>query len=318
MTLRSMDFESIVSAIPPPEHLLYNIVIMENLPVQGPVFLIETNKISPNPHQPRREFDQTALQELASSIREFGILQPIVVTKTEKDSETGTEVNYELIAGERRWRASQLAGLERIPAIIRRVELERDRLELAILENVQREDLNPIETARAYSHLQDKFGLTQREIAARLGKSREAVANNVRLLNLPTAIQEALSKKQISESQGRLLLTVPDIAQQQSLFEDLLKNNLSVRELKSRIKKSQQPLMTEPTAPSIDPETAAIQQQLEEVLGTKVKLEKNGETGKIVIDFYSPDDLRALLNRLTETQIPPEPPSPISPQEFTV
>jgi len=298
--------------------LLYNIVIMENLPVQGPVFLIETNKISPNPHQPRREFDQTALQELASSIREFGILQPIVVTKTEKDSETGTEVNYELIAGERRWRASQLAGLERIPAIIRRVELERDRLELAILENIQREDLNPIETARAYSHLQDKFGLTQREIAARLGKSREAVANNVRLLNLPTAIQEALSKKQISESQGRLLLTVPDIAQQQSLFEDLLKNNLSVRELKSRIKKSQQPIMTEPTAPSIDPETAAIQQQLEEVLGTKVKLEKNGETGKIVIDFYSPEDLRALLNRLTEPQIPPEPLSPISPQEFTV
>jgi ParB family chromosome partitioning protein len=298
--------------------LLYNRNIMENPPVQGPVFLIEVDRISPNPHQPRRDFDPEALQELATSIREFGVIQPIVVTKLEKDSETGTQVEYQLIAGERRWRASQLAGLERIPAIIRRVELERDRLELAILENIQREDLNPIETARAYAQLQDKFTLTQREIAARLGKSREAVANTVRLLNLPSNIQEALSRKQISESQGRLLLTVPDIAHQQTLFEDLLKNSLSVRELKSRIKKSASPAPIEiyPAAPMIDPETAALQQQLEEVLGTKVKVEKNGETGKLVIDFYSPDDLRALLNRLTESQTPPAAENP--PEEFTV
>src|SRR3989344_808909 len=134
-----------------------------NLPIQGPVFLIEVDKISPNPQQPRRDFDETALQELAASIREFGILQPIVVTKLEKETELGTQIEYQLIAGERRWRASKMAGLERIPAIIKSVNLAKDRLELAIIENVQRENLNAIEAARAYARLQDEFGLTQRE-----------------------------------------------------------------------------------------------------------------------------------------------------------
>src|SRR3989344_6999804 len=139
---------------------------MENPPIQGPVFLIEVDRISPNPQQPRRNFDPEELNNLANSIREFGILQPITVTKVETESELGNEVSYQLIAGERRWQASRLLGLARIPAIIRSITLEKERLELAVLENVQRADLNPIESARAYARLKDEFAMTQREIAA--------------------------------------------------------------------------------------------------------------------------------------------------------
>jgi len=276
---------------------------MDNPPIQGPVFLIETNKISPNPHQPRRDFDENSLRELANSIREFGILQPLIVTKLEKETETGTSVEYQLIAGERRWRASSLLGLERVPAIIRNTNLERDRLELAIIENVQRENLNPIEMARAYSKLQDDYNLTQREIATRLGKSREAVANTIRLLNLPTPIQESISKNQISESQGRLLLSVPDLVQQQSLFDDLLKNNMSVRELKNRITRLNKPAEPESIQPTQtnNPENLFLQKQLEELLGTKVKVEKSGDSGKITIAFYSQEELQALIQKLSAT-----------------
>src|SRR3989338_7206413 len=171
---------------------------MENPPVSSPIFLIEVDKISPNPEQPRRELDKTSLKELANSIREVGLLQPIVVSKLEKETEMGTEVSYVLIAGERRWRAARLAGLERIPAIIRDITRERERLELALVENIQRADLNPIEEAKAYTRLQEEFKITQREVGVRVGKSREAVANTMRLLSLPTEIQEAIAKQQIN------------------------------------------------------------------------------------------------------------------------
>src|SRR3989344_626061 len=181
-----------------------------DLPIQGPVFLIEADKIKPNPHQPRRDFEEQPLKELASSIREFGVLQPIVVTKFEQDTDSGTAVWYELIAGERRLLASKMAGLERIPAIVRKIQTDKERLEMATIEKWQRADLSPIEEARAYAKLQDKFGLTQREISSRIGKSREVVANSVRLLNLPNNIQESVSKGEISGSQARLLLGIAD------------------------------------------------------------------------------------------------------------
>ncbi len=291
---------------------------MDNPPIQGPVFLIEVDKISPNPQQPRRNFDPEELKNLANSIREFGIIQPITVTKVEIESELGTDVSYQLIAGERRWQASRLLGLERIPAIIRQVNLEKERLELAVLENVQRADLNPIESARAYSRLQDEFGMTQREIAARLGKSREVVSNTMRLLGLPTAVQEAISRNQISESQGRLLLTMEDPGQQQLLMEDLLRSNMSVRELKSRIqriKRVDAPAMDGimPAPLSTDPETESLQRELESVLGAPVKVDRSGETGKLIITFYSPEELQGIVARLTNArsnELPPsEPPS---------
>lgn len=284
-----------------------------DLPIQGPVFLIEVDKIKPNPHQPRRDFNEEGLRELANSIREFGILQPIVVSKLEQETEIGTAVHYQLIAGERRWLAAKLVGLERVPAIVRNIDLDKERLELAIVENVQRADLNPIEAARAYAKLQDQFRLTQREIAARIGKSRETIANTMRLLGLPNQIQEAVAKGQISESQARLLLTVVEISHQQSLFQELLQSNMSVRELRSkigRLKVAPEPAEGEASRelPSQDPETIAVQRNLEEFLGAKVKVEKSGESGKITITFYSPEELHGIVNKLLEREIFPEPP----------
>lgn len=284
-----------------------------------PIFHLETNKIKPNPFQPRRVFDETALHELASSIREFGILHPIVVTKVETPTESGTEVEYQLISGERRLMASKLAGLERIPAIIKSVPSDRERLELAIIENIQREQLNPIETARAYSKLQDQFGLTQREIAVRVGKSREAVANAIRLLNLPTQIQDALSQGKINESQARLMLMLPDLKEQQMLFDDLMLNNLSVRQLRSKILSRRQP--AEPaSAPMEDPYMMHIEEQLREALGTKVKVQKEGRGGKVTINYYSSEELQGIIDKLTKAKEAAErynamPPMPTVPHE---
>ncbi|MDO8585318.1 MAG: ParB/RepB/Spo0J family partition protein [bacterium] len=265
----------------------------------GPVFHIEVEKIKPNPYQPRKVFDEVQLRELASSIAEFGILQPLVVSKVERVTEQGTEVEYQLIAGERRLLASKMVGLPRVPVVVRRVPEEREKLELAIVENLQRANLNAIETARAYAKLQDQFGLTQREVATRLGKSREVVANTVRLLGLPSNIQEAISQGVLSESQGRLLLAIAEPMQQQTLFEDIIRNNLSVRELKNRIGRMNGASRgAERQVVGMDPETQAYQQQLELFFGTKVRLERKGASGKIEIEFYSPDDLRGILEKL--------------------
>ncbi|MBI3046319.1 MAG: ParB/RepB/Spo0J family partition protein [Candidatus Harrisonbacteria bacterium] len=264
-----------------------------------PIFHIEADKIKPNPFQPRRDFDEESLKELGSSIREFGILHPIVVTKHEVETDHGTDVEYHLISGERRWRASKMVGLERIPAIIRAMPSERERLEMAIIENIQREDLNPIETARAYAKLQDQFGLTQREIAVRVGKSREVVANAVRLLNLPTEIQEAVAKSQINESQARLLLMLSDLKDQQNLFTELVSSNLSVRDLRTRIQQTREKTSAAPPLPP-DPVLQSIEEQLRELLGTKVKLQKEGTGGKLTISFYSPEELQGIIEKLTK------------------
>lgn len=265
-----------------------------------PIFHIEVDKIRPNPHQPRRDFDEEALKELAGSIREFGLLHPLIVTKHELTTEFGTSVEYHLISGERRWRASKMIGLERVPAIVRKMPTEQERLEMAIIENIQRENLNPIETARAYAKLQDQFSLTQREIAVRVGKSREVVANAIRLLNLPTAIQESVAKGQINESQARLLLMVSDLRDQQNLFEELIGSNLSVRDLRNRIQmnKEKSPAISLPQ----DPILQNIEEQLREILGTKVKLQKEGQGGKLTISFYSPEELQGIIDKLAKTQ----------------
>ena len=256
------------------------------------IFLIEIEKIKPNPHQPRRTFDEESLKELAASIQEFGILQPLLVSKIEEETENGTKVSYQLIAGERRFKAAKILGLERVPVIVKKIEFEADRLEIAITENLQRAELNPVEAARAFAKLQDEFGLTQREIAQRLGKSREAIANTLRLLNLPSNIQDALTQNKINESQARALLAVSDLNQQQAFFQELINNNLSVRDLKEKIKTggiSGQPA---------DPENNYLENQLEEVLGTRVQISKNQNKGKIVIKFFSPEELDAIIKKI--------------------
>ncbi len=274
-----------------------------NKSVEGPIFQIEVDKIDPNPYQPRKIFNDEAVKELAASISEFGILQPLIVTKVDKATDSGREVRYQLIAGERRLRASKLAGLERVPVIIKSLPDEREKLELAILENLQRADLSPIETARAYTKLQDQFGLTQREVAVRLGKSREVVANTIRLLSLPTYIQDAISRNDISESQGRLLLVVSDQREQQQLFNDIINNNLSVRELKSRITgRGGLSRGVRSSVAAYDPEFSLIGERLEEHLGAKVNLQRKGKGGKMTIDFYSADELQAIVDKLFTAQ----------------
>lgn len=268
---------------------------------QTAIFHIEVEKIKPNPNQPRRYFSEESIRELADSIREFGILQPLVVTKKEKEEPEGLDVEYELIAGERRLLAAKLLGLERVPVIIRKVELERERLEMAIIENIQRENLNPIEVARAFTRLQEEFRLTQREIAIRLGKSRETIANIVRLLDLPLIVQKALEEGKITESHGRLLLAIEDPKTQLKLFEEIIHEGLTTRELKNRIRQATPSQKAKEEI--LSPELKMLQEKLSAELGAPVKIQQNGESGKITISFYSPEELNNIISRLTKDDL---------------
>jgi ParB family chromosome partitioning protein len=262
------------------------------------IFLIEVEKIKPNPHQPRRTFDESALRDLSQSIREHGILQPLVVTKKDIETPNGTDVEYTLIAGERRLLASKMIGLERVPVIVRTLNADRpnESLEMAIIENLQREDLNAIEMGRAFARLQDEFRLTQREIATRLGKSRETVANTLRLLDLPHEMQEAIIQRQITESHGRLLLTIKDPALQNRLFRDLLENSITTRELHQRVKKEIKP--KEAVRSGVQPELMMLEEKLSSTLGAPVRINQIGQSGKITINFYSPEELTSILTHL--------------------
>jgi len=237
-------------------------------------------------------------------MREFGILQPIVVSKIETETDFGTSVSYQLIAGERRLLAAKMLGWERIPAVIRRLKDKAEGFEMAIVENLQRANLNPIETARAYAKLQDEFNMTQREIASRLGKSRETIANTLRLLNLPQYIQEAIADGKINESQARLLLSVEDLKEQQNIFQELLTKNFSVRALKQRIslKKTQEgSAMDLRQGSSVSPEILHLESELTELLGAQVKIEQyqgNDQGGKIIIRFYSPEEIYGLIQKI--------------------
>lgn len=264
------------------------------------IFHIEVEKIFPNPQQPRRDFDEDGIRDLASSIREFGLLQPVVVTKVVKEVPGGTDVQYVLISGERRLRAAKYLGLERIPAIIRNVDLERERLELAIIENIQRENLNPIESARAMARLQDEFRLTQREIAVRLGKSREAIANTMRLLDLPMAIQEAIEQGKISESHGRVLLAVEEPSLQERLFRDLVDNNLTTRDLRLKVEAAKPKQKSLYEKKDLPPELKMAEERISSHLGAPVVIDQKGNSGKITISFYSEEELRSILDRLAK------------------
>lgn len=264
------------------------------------IFHIETDRIVPNPDQPRRNFDEEGIKELAASIREFGLLQPLVVTKIERETPTGMEVVYQLISGERRLLATRMLGIPRIPAIVRNIISRQENLELAVIENIQRENLNPLELARAYARLQDEFRLTQREIASRLGKSRETVANTLRLLDLPADIQHSIEQGQISESHGRLLLTIDNPGLQQKLFKDLLENRMTTRELyhKARAGKPKQGELIGRGGERATPEVKFLQERLSSELGAPVSIHQAGNSGRITISFYSEEELQNILNRL--------------------
>jgi ParB family chromosome partitioning protein len=268
------------------------------------IFHIEVEKIKPNSSQPRREFNETAIREMANSIREFGFLQPLVVSKVGRETPDGVQVEYQLIAGERRLRAAKLLGLREVPAIIRNVDLEREKLELAVIENLQRENLNSVEMARAFQRLQEEFRMTQREIAAKLGKSRETVANTVRLLDLPEYIQDALQKGQLSESHARLLLAIEDPSAQKRIYDDIVEHGLTTRDVKERVKQFSggvghrgRPSLAEMEA-NLPPELRAMQDELSSSLGAPVQIQKGAGTGKITISFYSQEELENILHRL--------------------
>jgi ParB family transcriptional regulator, chromosome partitioning protein len=274
----------------------------EEKPGRQNIFHIEVNNIESNPHQPRRDFDEGALRDLANSIREFGIIQPLVVTKIEQPTEVGQKVSYQLIAGERRLKASRMLGLPTVPVVIRNVVNDVEKLELAVIENIQRADLNPIESGRAMARLQDEFGMTQREIASRLGKSREVISNTVRLLSLPSDVQNAIIVGEVSESQGRLLLSLEDPGMQQEVFEQLSRKNMTIRELENHIRRIKGRAMkhsgVESNPLSHNPELMALSDRLEELLGTKVDVRRDGSNGKIIINFYSQEELDSVVGKL--------------------
>jgi ParB family transcriptional regulator, chromosome partitioning protein len=262
------------------------------------IFWIETEKIVPNPFQPRREFDQAKLKELADSIRMYGILQPLVVTRREIIAEHGAfTTEYELIAGERRLRASKLAGLAQVPVIIRSgEESQLMKLELAIIENLQREDLNAVDRALAFKQLSEQFGLSHGQVGEKVGRSREYVSNSIRLLLLPEVILNALRVNDISDGHARTLLMLNDRPEEQDVvFREILLKKLSVREVERISRKIATEKVRKVHWQDSDPELIAIEREFTETLGTRVQIQKTDFGGKLTIDYFAAEDLRKVL-----------------------
>ncbi|OGD69145.1 hypothetical protein A3E89_00870 [Candidatus Campbellbacteria bacterium RIFCSPHIGHO2_12_FULL_35_10] len=262
------------------------------------IFWIEVDKIKPNPYQPRKEFSDEKLGYLADSIRQYGVLQPLVVTRKEVEkADGGLMAEYELIAGERRLRASKIAGLFQVPAIIREGdEDEGAKLELAIIENLQREDLNPIDRALAFQRLAEEFGFKHTEIAKKVGKSREYVSNSLRLLALPEDMRKAISAGQITEGHARPILMLKDRPEEQStLFKEIIYKKLTVRDAEAIARKVAFDKIRKKNLPP-DPEIIELEGQLSESLGTRVQIERKEVGGKLTIDFFSNEDLRKILD----------------------
>lgn len=251
--------------------------------------MVPIEQIAPNPWQPRAQFDDAKLQEMAESIREQGVIQPLLVRRRDE--------GYELVAGERRLRAARLASLEAVPVVVRDIG-DREALEIALVENLQREDLSALEEASAYQRLIDEFALTQDEVAQRVGRSRPAVANTIRLLQLPDEVRENLRKGTLSAGHGRALLALRSSAEQTALAREAVRRGLSVRQLESRIRHR---LESRPhPRPAPDLHVADVENQLMRSLGTKVRILPRGHKGRIVIEYYSSAELERLIARLRE------------------
>lgn len=247
---------------------------------------VAVESIRPNTAQPRTSFDDDSLQELAASIQEAGILQPLIVRPLR-------EGLYELIAGERRWRAAQIAGLTTVPVIVRSAG-RQDSLEWALIENIQREDIAPLECARAYRRLIEEFGLTQELVADKVGKSRSSVANTLRLLRLPEKIQDALASGKITEGHARAILGAGSEAAQLALFDKILREGLNVRGVEVGARKTMAKPRAAKTLPR-DPAMAEVEEALSEKFGTTVRVKLSGTSGEVLVPFYSEEDLGRLL-----------------------
>jgi ParB family chromosome partitioning protein len=253
---------------------------------------IEISKIQANPFQPRKVFEPAALKELADSIKEHGVIQPLVVTKT--------PTGYEIVVGERRFRASQLAGMIKVPAIVKETMVDQTKLEVALIENIQRQELNPIEEAMAYDRLMKTFNMTQEQVAKKVGKSRPAVANTVRLLNLPAEIQRAVIEGKIMEGHARAILGIGDTEKMILLYKQVVENGWNVRQVEQKVREFTMKRQMDAAMP--DPKLMALETELRVKLGTPVKIQKQGSSGKITIEFYSEEELSDIVHKMSSQQ----------------
>ena len=280
---------------------------MSNL-YSNSIFWVDTDKIRPNPFQPRRDFDEARLQDLADSIKQYGVLQPLTVSRIEVEKLGGGIVTeYELIAGERRLRASRLAGVLQVPVIIRTGDTSMMKLELAIIENLQREDLNVVDRARAFFRLASEFKFTHGEIGKKIGKSREYVSNSLRILSLPEEILIALGEGKITEGHTRPLLMLVDHPEEQTvLFKEILYKKITVREAEKLARKiAYDRVRKKEFMP--DPEIVELEEEFQEKLGTRVHIDRRELGGQIKIDFFSTEDLRDILNLINKVEAEKKP-----------
>lgn len=261
------------------------------------VFYVEINKVRPNPQQPRRDFDDEGLKELSKSIRKYGVLQPLLVSKVEEESNRGMNVYYQLIAGERRLRAAKLAGSPHVPVIIRDdLDEPKTNLEVALIENLQRTDLNPVEESEAYDRLAKEFGLTQREIAEKVSKSREAVANAIRLLGLPKDIKESLRSGKLSRAHARALLAFSDEGKQKEMYKQILAGGVSSREVESIASTAK----SGRKSAKKDSKFLELEKNLAETLKAPVLIHSTEKGGKIIIRFATLQDLNKIAKSIID------------------
>jgi ParB family chromosome partitioning protein len=272
---------------------------------------LDIDRLVPNPRQPRRVIDDLKLDELAQSIRANGVIQPVIVRRSpaspvasaEKSGASGalSSMRYEIIAGERRWRAAQRAGLLRVPVVVRDVPDEK-LLEVALIENIQRENLNPIEEAQAYRRLSDEHNFSQDEIATAVGKDRATVANYMRLLKLPDEVRNDLVAGSLSMGHARALLGLSDPAAQRRVARDTVSKRLSVRETEALVRKETEENPPAPEPVKVDPNTRAAEERLRLTLGTRVRIMRKGKSGRIEIDFVNEEELQRIYEQLTDSQ----------------
>jgi len=272
------------------------------------IFYIEVDKIKPNPQQPRKNFSDETIKELADSIREHGILEPLIATRIEKETEHGADVEYQLISGERRLLAAKMLGLPTVPVIIRKPTEERKKLEMALIENIQREDLSPISKAKAFARLIEEFNLTQQVLAERIGKSREVIANTLRLLQLSYEAQNALEQGKINEGHARAILFFSNPEKRRLFLQEILSKNFSGREslelaqhylhMDNDGNYRKKETLSRRRNVSLDPEDLEVKEKLEDFLQTPVLIKKKGNQGAIEIKFFSQQDLNKILNKI--------------------
>lgn len=263
----------------------------ETAPVEtqaGGVMYVDINDIKPNENQPRKVFDEAKIEELANSISSYGLIQPIILRKAEK--------GFEIVAGERRWRAARKANLSKVPCIMKELS-DEENMVISIIENMQREDLNPIEEAEALSQMIQRFGFSQEEVAKSVGKSRSYVTNSLRLLKLPKKILDFVQSGQISSGHAKMLIGVEDEKKQMLLAEKVVKEEISVREIEKLVKDLANP-KKKPEKKAKRPEISAIEDELKQILGTKVNIKQSGRKGKLEIEYYNREELERLIDIL--------------------